>query len=132
MSRKTTVAYAHIFNYIENNIITLRCHSMMTDYEVAFRKALRELHTDIVLNGCWFHFCQAIRRKAMTIKVLSALLRTGDVTTKKLFFKFMALPLLPANKIEEGFQLLKIETAEIPEFQEFVDYFDKQWMQKVL
>lgn len=51
MSRKTQVAYTHLFKYIHEHLIALDCHTFMTDYERAFRNALRSIYPDIVLIG---------------------------------------------------------------------------------
>lgn len=63
-----------------------------------------------------------------------ALLVRENREAKKFFYKFIRLALLSADKIEEGFDLLKneIKNNEFDDtFAPFVAYFQKQWMQVV-
>lgn len=52
-SRKTKLSYLKVFQYIESNIISLKCNSFMTDYETAMRNALKKISPDAVLYACW-------------------------------------------------------------------------------
>lgn len=64
MSRKTELVYRKVFQYIDSNIITLKCNSFMTDYETAMRNVLKKVSPYAELFACWFHFAQACRRQA--------------------------------------------------------------------
>lgn len=64
MSRKSTDSYTAAFNYINDNIFELNAASFMTDYECGMRTALA---LSAELRDCWFHYCQAIRRKCSKI-----------------------------------------------------------------
>jgi hypothetical protein len=55
----------------------------------------------------------------------------SNPNAKKIIEKFCALALLPANHIFEGFQLLKTEADEFPEFSDFLKYFESFWIVKV-
>lgn len=65
MSRKTQLAYDSVFAYIDQNVLQLRgVASFTTDYEVAMRNSLRLLDPLAQLFACYFHFCQAVKRRA--------------------------------------------------------------------
>lgn len=133
MNSKSETCYASLFNYIEENIITLKCKSFMTDYEIAMRNALQKLHSDVEKNQCWFHYCQALKRNASKIQEFYKLIKTNSIA-RKTFNKFLALPLLPQNYIIDGFNILlsEINVQNMHnQFLKFTKYFEKQWLKKV-
>lgn len=110
MTKKSTEAYRATFIHINANIFDLNCVSFMTDYECGMRKALSEIYPTANLVSCWFHYCQAIRRKCSKLSGFFVKLQK-EKSAEKLFLKFLALPLLPASKIKEAFKLLKLSTT---------------------
>lgn len=69
MTRKTQEAYCSVFQYIEENVCHLRPNSFMTDYETGLRNALRFVYTIAKIEGCWFHYCQVIKKNARRFPV---------------------------------------------------------------
>lgn len=63
MSKKSQIAYTHVFKYINNHIFNLTCDTFTTDYEKAMKNALRSCFPSSKLVSCWFHYTQAIRKK---------------------------------------------------------------------
>lgn len=59
-----------------------------------------------MVDRCWFHYCKAIQRKARKLK-LSKLLRTNR-NAKIIQKSMMSLPLLPADRFEEGYESIKV------------------------
>lgn len=133
MSNKSQIAYAHVFKYIDTNIFSLRCSSFTTDYETGLKNALRSLFPNSRLVSCWFHFTQAIRRRATKSKSpLGPLIGSNEAVTK-LYYKFQALALLHKNKILATFEELKEEALALNEtaFTSFLKYYEDQWIKKV-
>lgn len=130
MTRKTEKAYTHIFNYIEKNVCSLKC--FMTDFEAAMRNGLKSLDTGAIFNTCWFHVCQAVRRRVAKNFGLITLIQTNE-TARELYKKILALPLLPAPLIRDAFMILKGEilTRFSRAFREFLRYYERQWIEKV-
>lgn len=87
-----------------------------------------------ILQSCWFHFCQALRRNVSSkFKHLAELLRSNK-TASIHFHKFMALPLLPDYCIESAFIMLQKKINDSftdNQFKLFLEYFENQWMKKV-
>lgn len=131
LTRKTKRAYLAFLAFIERNVCELNPTSVMTDFETALRNALRETYPGINVQGCYFHYTQAIRRQASQIpNMFLALNREPE--RSQVFHKFLVLPLLPKELIAEGFEILKREAAQFgTTFVEFVEYFNRQWMLKV-
>lgn len=133
MSRKTEESYVSIFKYIEEKIFSLEAASFTTDYEVAMRNAIKRIYEDAILVSCWFHYSQALRRKCSKINTFFFHAARNE-TLNRIFHKFLAIPLLPPNKIKEAFALLKLALECIEPrkpLTEFIKYFEKQWLRKV-
>lgn len=76
MSRKTTKSYKSVFNFIHNNVLALdKVASFTSDYERAMRNALEQLYPDVRRFACYFHFCQAVKRRAWQTPGLVNLIR---------------------------------------------------------
>lgn len=43
MTRKTQKAYEHALRYVNDNVFSLQCEAMITDYEEGMRNAVREV-----------------------------------------------------------------------------------------
>lgn len=101
----------------------------MSDYEVAMRNALMSIYPQVPRLACWFHFTQAVKKKAKKFPDLTKVLKK-DARLRKVFYKLLALPLLPANHIEACFQVIKSEFADTPSAKELLEYFQRQWLVK--
>ncbi|XP_039486740.1 uncharacterized protein LOC120448669 isoform X2 [Drosophila santomea] len=131
MTRKTELCYQHLFTYVDSNICCLKGASFISDYETAMRNALKNLHPSMNFYSCWFHFTQACKRKARKTYGLEKMLKCNK-PAYLLFMKFLYLPLLPATKIVEAFNLLEIQAAALSKenFSPFLKYYKKQWLIK--
>lgn len=132
MSRKTTKSYEHVFKYIKNHILDMNCKSITTDFERAMRKALRNLYPNVTYVNCWFHFCQAAKKRAMQTPQLIPYIRQNR-EAEELYYKLLSLPLLPACHIASQFRRLKVLALANHRavFSDFLSYFESQWIVKV-
>lgn len=132
MSCKSQACYTHLIQYIDTNICSLAGRSFMTDYEKAMRNAIAMVYPDSELRCCWFHYCQAVKKNASKINGFIGVIR-ADKTKMEIYRKLMCLPLLPVHLIQSGFSLLKTKASPIKDakFCKFIEYFDRQWMQRV-
>lgn len=125
MSKRTTESYYEVFKYIHEKILFLK-GTIVTDFD---RKGLK-LVTDVTLLGCWFHYCQALRKKVASDFELFSLIR-GNEEARIFFRKFQCLALLPADKIESAsIQLAYKAMQQFPQFKRFVAYYDRQWIKR--
>lgn len=131
MTNKTEAIYRHVFMYIAENIFDMNCKSFMTDYETSMRNALHFVYPEAQLFACWFHFCQACRKRVSMLKMMPDI--SAEDQLRRLYYKFLCIPLLPAEKIVEAFRLLSLEAraVDIHLFSEFLLYFENQWIKKV-
>lgn len=133
MTRKTQACYEHLFKCIELEIVALQPQSFMTDYETAMRNGLATVYPTAKLFGCWFHFCQAVKRHGSQLTGFMAAVR-DDRDKAKIYFHLLCLPLLPANLIEITFKAIKLEaTMKYGKlFETFFKYYESQWIKKVI
>ena len=110
----------------------------MLDFELALRNALKSVFVGIHLQGCWFHYCQAIWRRVHHLKL------DGEYPHKahggKYIKRIMSLALMNANgsMIESMFEMLQHNYRSkdrhhltIPvqkAFDELFAYVAKQWI----
>ena len=129
MTRKTQAAYSHLFKNLDGRW-KLRPVCITTDFEKGLRNALKKQYPAARLIGCWFHFSQALRRRAKTIKNFLIFLKSNK-DARKLFRKFTFLPLLREDKIVMAFTLFKDESRIFgSRFNDFVKYVEDQWIVK--
>lgn len=139
MSNKKQKAYEHLLQFIDSNIFKFEAKSFTTDFEKSMRNAILSVFPQARLKGCWFHFCQAVRRKASKLKELTKFIR-NSTEARRIFQKLLVLPLLKADVITEAFNICKTEAYSNPlfilkpenVFEPLFDYFELQWITKVL
>lgn len=136
MSRRTIEAYESVFKYINEKLVPLRGEAIIIDFEKAIRKALirilKSIGSEMSILGCWFHMCQALRRKLVSMTELFVKVKT-DETYKNIFRRFQCFALLPLEHIESAFKNLCIEALRLDNqlFAPFIDYFNNKWMRIV-
>lgn len=131
MSGRTTEAYTAVYQFIENNITSLNCKQFMTDFELAMRNGLRDCYPNAARLTCWFHFCQAVRRRATQTPHFIDLINSS-APAMLIYRQIMCLPLLRSDLIIDAFENLKLKALAINalKFKPFLDYIDNQWMKK--
>lgn len=115
MEKKSEAAYTKVFQELKKFVLGDVVH-VMTDYESALRNAIRKMFPATAIHGCFFHFGQAVYRKGRALQLPEFSL--GSIALKMA----MALPLLPANKIDEGIDLV----CDLLSHDEFSTYL-KKW-----
>ncbi|KAK3102116.1 hypothetical protein FSP39_008907 [Pinctada imbricata] len=97
----------------------------MVDFERALWQSLRDVFPSVPIQGCVFHFIQAVWRRTQELG-LSPAYRDDD-DTHSFTRQLMALPFLPATHIQPAFDQLKTRTDTTP-LNALVDYIDRQWI----
>lgn len=136
MSKRTIPAYENAFQYINRNLIPLRGQAIIIDFEKAMRRGLllvlRANGSMMAILGCWFHFCQALRRKLLKLPDLAHKIRTND-KYKDIFRRIQCLPLIRCEDIEPTFKDLGKEALKLDKklFAPFLNYFHNEWIKTV-
>lgn len=132
MSDKCADTYKKVFMYIESNVFKLRPAHFMTDFETGMRKAIRECYPDVILHGCWYHFCAAVRRKLLSFNLYQLIVEIP--TAMVLYRMLICLPLLPHEFILEGYRIIKEEAKAKKLYKQFsplFKYFESFWLELV-
>lgn len=131
MTRKTKFSYLKLFRGI-NELLQpygpIRVERICVVFESAVWGAIRNVFPSVKVQGCGFHFYQAIFRKIQELG-LSNLYRTNrkiQHTCRKL----MTLNLLPHRFIPEVFYSMKANSSRIT--RPLFDYFEKNWLKNTV
>lgn len=133
MTNKTLQAYQDVFQFIEDNLFKMEPQSFMTDFEDAMRTAIKNRWPNCEINGCWFHFKQAVQRRCNILPGMKRLLNKS-FHARKIKNMLMSIPLLPEDKIKEGYQSIQDYSKKWKldaQFAELFAYFERQWLREV-
>lgn len=132
MSRKTAESYRAVFEFIEEHLFELEPGQFMTDYEDGMRLAIRQHWPKVPVRGCWFHLKRAVNKKCVNFG-LKRFLQENE-NARKLKSMLGNLPLLPENRIEEGYASVLKYAHDQQLFKRFApvfSYFKNYWLKQV-
>lgn len=132
MTDKRTDSYEMIFKYIEDNIFKFQAALFMADFEAGLRKAIMRYFPGVSIRGCWYHYSAAIRRRLMNLHMHRVI--TDDPVGWMIWRMFLSIPLLPQERILDGFNFIKKVAREnhiFQEFKKFFRYFNDFWIKLV-
>ncbi|CAB0029780.1 unnamed protein product [Trichogramma brassicae] len=132
MSRKTTNAYRKLFSIIRELFETSNIVTIVTDFELPLRTALRETFGQgVYLIGCFFHFLRCLHGKLHRLG-LTELVRDNE-DANSFVRKCGALALVPDNLMLSIFdQMIGVTPDRILRpFQEFITYIRTFWFTRV-
>lgn len=136
MESKFTNNYVQLFKYITENLLKLEPVTIHSDYEASLLKALRKTFPCASLVGCWFHYCQAIRKRLGRNRGRKFFVELkSNAEAYKIYRKILDLPLLPAKNIAEGFSIIHKEITEKRLdgfFKHIFAYFKSYWLPKAI
>lgn len=128
MTHKSAKLYTAVFEEIKRLVPGFSPQQMQADFEeasaIAFQAVFGE---DVLVIGCFFHYAQAILRRVGQEGLLVRFLNEDDF--KSFVLQLMALPLLPANLIEEGVNILA-ENSDAGA-QRMIQYVRSYWISRV-
>lgn len=130
MTRKTAECYDAVYKYIEENIFQLERDQFMTDYEEGMRSAISNHWKGVEIRGCWFHLCRALWRRACKLGMSRKYLQKNS-DAMQILKRLMCLPLVPANRIDEGFRTIKSFARKkklSTRYSKFFVYFERYWL----
>lgn len=128
MTHKNAALYRQVFECFRDDL-GLVPGLLMSDFELAPRIAAKSIWREIEFGGCLFHFCQALRRKAFSMKDLSTVLSQNQTALVTLHL-YMKLPLLPLKYIPAGIKAIEAYQKShhlLDAFDSFRTYFKRSW-----
>lgn len=101
----------------------------MADFENGLRKAIINIYPYAILNGCWYHFTAAVRRKILSFKLYKLI--EEQPVVHFIYRSILSLPLLPPDAVLKGYNIIK-QKAKASEFYKALkpvfDYFESFWL----
>lgn len=131
-TRKTEECYTAVFKFITKKLFKMRPNLVMVDYENGLRASIRKCWPRVQIRGCWFHYCKAINRRCRKHNMTKLLKKNSGA--KKIKKALMSLPLLPEDKIIEGYESIKKLARKKRLFKRFssiFSYFESFWLRQV-
>ena len=130
MSGKRRCDYRRVLKAIRNLLpdeIKVQC--IVADFEAALWQAVEKVFPTKQIQGCVFHWTQAIWRKVQGLGLGSAY--KDDDVVHKYMRQIMALPFLPHEHIKPMFNSLKDLATSLP-LQNLVQYVQTTWIDSAL
>lgn len=96
---------------------------------LGLRKAINEFYPGATLHGCWYHFCAAVRRKFLSLDMYELISKFP--AAKLICRMLLCLPLLPAESIYNGYNIVKQEAIKEKldkKFKKIFEYFEEYWL----
>jgi hypothetical protein len=123
LSQKTKRMYILLFSLIKSRIPTWEPHKLITDFELPAIDAFKTVFPEAENHGCYYHYTKSLWRKAKELGI------NKSYYTRKPVALCNALPLLPSNKIMEGWEYVKSEIQILDEI-EFIPESEKLKLNK--
>ncbi|XP_062572688.1 uncharacterized protein LOC134234630 [Saccostrea cucullata] len=130
---KSQAIYTRFFTLLQDKVNDLGLQFVPTcalaDFETAVHNSIREVFPGVTTKGCFFHFTQAIWRKAQHSGL--QIPYKEDDNVKTLVRRAAVLPLVPLDCIEDvWFRALEDrDEADLTQATEsFTDYVTEQWV----
>lgn len=119
LPNKLQFTYERLFTILKESIPDINPHIFQTDFEIAAMNAAQSAFPSANIKGCFFHYAQALHKKAKELKLLD----------KKTIALFVALAHLPADHMHKGFTSIKFTGGtNLDGWRIFITYFIKQWL----
>lgn len=126
MSRKRKEDYYEILRQIDHLLPQQIClQGFVVDFEAAMWRAIQDRFPGFIIQGCAFHWTQAVFRKVQELGLQRAYNERGDIFS--FLRQVMALPFLPPEHIMPVFQHLE-QRARSNLLITFMDYIWRQWI----
>lgn len=133
MLSKTKEHYEMIFSKIALMCPRLYPQLAVSDYECASRGAIQQVYPNFTLNGCLFHFKQAIIRKLQKLKLITYYYSNNLFKTWIQSVK--AIPFLSERCMAVAFESIIQNVPQLPGRQnsilKFQEYFKRTWLTRI-
>lgn len=121
MSDKTEESYVVLFKMIKAQCPHWEPKIFHSDFETAMTNALKKEFPRVTIKGCYYHYLNALWRKAKFLGLKTKM-------NLRIVGLCKSLPLLPVEYINEGWNYIQSECHEMQEVKPFVTYMNKYWL----
>ena len=111
---------SHELGYIMNPT------AFLTDFELAIIQAIELTFPTTEVNGCFFHFTQALNRKISKLGLQIAY--REDVSFFRFVRQTIALAFVPVRNVRLVWREVKATAPNLQRVDEFISYFEETWL----
>jgi hypothetical protein len=122
MSGKSQQVYKLVFCMIKSQLPAWKPHIFKCDFEDAAMNAMRNSFEDVSISGCYVHYRDAIWRKGKQLGL------TKNKLLKRQVALSAVLPMLPPDKIMNGWFYIASQSPEDNKSKQFRRYMLTQWL----
>ena len=133
LPNKVQGTYQRVLRLIKQSCLaigeTFNPQYLHIDFEEAVRRAISMELPNCNISGCFFHYCQCLWRKVQALGMVEHYnANSGNNDFRKWMRAHGALALIPLTLVGNLKQQLHHEFPDVPDIENFMDYFDQQWM----
>lgn len=118
---KSEETYRRLFSFLKESLC-VEISYFKCDFETGLMNAVKSVFPNVELRGCYFHFNRAVWKKGKQVGLTDS--RVG----KEIVRMTTNLPLVPVDKLIEGWTSIVNEAPKTEVMTKFAQYFDKQWL----
>ncbi|KRZ75678.1 hypothetical protein T10_493 [Trichinella papuae] len=104
--------------------VQLDSAKFVCDFETALIPAIQSNFPNTRVQGCFFHFCQAVLRQVGRLGLRTDYINNQEV--RKKVKMLMALAFLPVNLVPAGFEILNVKTSG--QLEALFQYYQREWL----
>lgn len=125
LSSKSRKAYCIFFDLLKKRLPEWSPTKLTVDFERSLISALTAIFPAAKINGCYFHFVKSLTKKAKSLGM--------NKSIRMKFIKQLTcrLPLLPENKIQDGWNYILAEMSDSEAENKFKTYIENYWMKNI-
>lgn len=122
MSNRKKETYEILFSLVKSQIKDWNPNYFTSDFEEAAMSAICAIFPQISIHGCYYHFNNAIWKKGRELNL------TKNKTLRRQVALSAVLPLLPEERIFEGWFYVAAESPNDSQSEKFRKYMLSQWL----
>lgn len=124
MSNRTQNSYELLFHMIQSRLPEFKPYKVHCDYESAAINAIKENHPNVIIKGCYYHWCKNIWKNAKKFK------NNQTKPEKRIVALTAVLPLLPPQYTLEGWEYIKTQIYRNKNINmtKFICYIENYWL----
>ncbi|KRX31788.1 hypothetical protein T05_6860, partial [Trichinella murrelli] len=126
--RKDLPTYSRIFEVLHSKAeelgVQLEPAKFVCDFETALIPAIQGNFPNTQVQGCFFHFCQAVLRQVGRLGLRTDYMNNQEV--RKKVKMLMALAFLPVHLAPAGFEIINVGTSG--QVEALFQYFQQEWL----
>lgn len=126
LPNKTTKTYERMLDIVLELCPQFRPSTFLVDYEMAMLKALRSKFGEATIKGCYFHFTQCIRRKAIEKGLKKQYESVPE--TRLMIRSLMALAFVPVEDVVSLYKAVKSQFPKETAYEELALYFKRTFV----